>query len=100
MSRKSESLRLLEVMTVAELRRFAEHHELKRGGSASELRRRLVGRLGTSLEALVSLRGPWSRGDWNRFVERRGGQPQMSFEDLRGEVQSNPHESCCVQGRG
>lgn len=86
MSRKSETLRLLEAMTVADLRRFAEYHTLKRGGAGSDLRRRLVGRLGTSLEALVSQRGPWAREDWNLLVEGLGGRAQDSFEDLRREI--------------
>ena len=86
MPRKSESLRLLEMLDVADLRRFAQHHDVPHTGSALELRRRLVGELGHSLEGLVSMRGPWSRENWNALVRRLGGQPSLAFEDLRHEI--------------
>jgi hypothetical protein len=84
--KKSETLRLLEVMTESDLRRFADYCGLERGRSGAELRRGLVGRLGTSLEGLVSQRGPWNRDDWNLLVVRMGGNAQGAFEDLRREL--------------
>jgi serine/threonine protein kinase len=86
MPRKSESLRLLERLDVADLRRFAQHHEIPHTGAGAQLRRRLIGELGTTIEGVVSLRGPWSRENWNALVQRMGGQPSLSFEELRHEI--------------
>ncbi len=86
MPRKSEALRLLELLDLADLRMFAQHHDLPHTGSATQLRRRLVEALGRQLEGIVSLRGPWSRENWNALVLKLGGESQQAFEDLRHEI--------------
>jgi hypothetical protein len=86
MPKKSESLRLLESMDLAMLRQLAKYHGVAPAKSAAELRRNLIGHLGTNLDALVSLRGPWTLERWNAFVDARQGAPQGTITGVRREL--------------
>jgi serine/threonine protein kinase len=86
MPRKSEALRLLEMLDPADVRRFAVHFGVPHSGAGGALRRRLIAKNGTSLDGLVCLAGPWSRENWNAFITRAGGRPQAHIEDVRSEI--------------
>jgi hypothetical protein len=86
MPKKSEALRLLELLDLADVRRFAAHFGIEHGGAEGPLRRRIVARRGTNLDALVSLSGPWSRENWNAFIAKSGGRIQSHIEGIRSEI--------------
>lgn len=86
MPKKSESLRLLELLELSEVRQFAAHYNLPKSGSAADVRRCVLQRRGTNLDAIVSLQGPWTREDWNAFLVKHGATPQPTIGGLRAEV--------------
>ncbi|MEZ4234405.1 MAG: hypothetical protein R3B89_34845 [Polyangiaceae bacterium] len=87
MAAKSETRRVLELMSMDDLREAIDHYDLQRARSHDESVSRLVRKIGSSLDALVSNEGPFSLGVWQDLVEDHlNGWSRDSWAELREEI--------------
>jgi len=89
MPRVSLTKRLLRRLTFGDVKLISNYFGLQPRKSKEELIGQIMPQVGTSLQNLVSNKGPFSLAQWNETVVKIGGSPRRSFKAVAEEIEAS-----------